>query len=76
MTERKSCSVGDLLEHRCPRFGLVRQWRVKGIHLGGMHQESVVHLESVSHIKSEEGPLIVPEALTRSLEIVFRAPRQ
>ena len=69
----KPFGVGDLLEWRCPNFGLTRQWRVNGIHLGGSNQESVCELVSVSHSPSGEGRMMVPEALLRGLHVAYHA---
>lgn len=62
---------GDLLEYRCPRFGIVTQWRVEGIHLGALHQQSVVEVTPVTHGETPEAKvMMVPEEMTRSLPII------
>lgn len=66
---------GDLLEYRCPRFGIVTQWRVEGIHLGGLNTESVVHVTSITRRPSATAPspMLIPEQMIRHLPII-RAP--
>lgn len=64
--------VGDMLEFRCPSFGLVTQWKVEGIHLGGLNQESLIELRSVTKVNptNEVWRMAVPEQMTRALTIV------
>lgn len=67
--------VNDILEYRCPRFGLIWQWRVVGIYLGAEHQESLIELTSLTRrpgIASgmeRASTMLVPEPMTRSLNI-------
>lgn len=76
MCDQEYCQPGDLLEYRCPKFGIVWQWRVRSVCLGIPRQESLVEL---SPIMAEPGldkngvrvpTTWVPEVLTRSLRIV------
>lgn len=62
---------GDLLEFRCPRFGLVTQWKVVGIHLGALRVESLIALDPITN-KPAEGydTVMVPEEMTRAMTIV------
>lgn len=74
----KKMNVGDLIEYRCPKFGLVTQWRVLSVCLGAERQESLIELEPVTNSPGHgtEGTVMptvwVPEQLTRGLEIAFR----
>lgn len=67
--------VDDILEYRCPRFGLVWQWRVVGIYLGAEHQESLIELKPLTNrpgYASGMGPIdtsFVPEPMTRLLNV-------
>ena len=67
---------GDLLEQRCPRFGVMFQWKVESVCLGSVGQESVIGVSSVG-IKQGVGTdgvnriMWVPEPMTRHLS-VFR----
>lgn len=62
---------GDYLEHRCPRFGIVTQWRVAGIYLGGLNQESVLAVESVTRTPpTGHAAMMVPEQMVRNLSII------
>lgn len=66
--------VGDLLEYRCPRFGLVTQWRVKGIHPGALRVESLIELSPVTNRPAPcYATVMVPVELTRNLTII-RSP--
>ena len=67
---------GDLLEYRCPNFGIVWQWRVHSVNIGASRQEGLIE---VSPVMSKPGadlnhnPLEtvwVPEPMTRGLRIV------
>jgi len=67
---------GDVLRWQCPTYqDNVHRWRVRGVHLGGLGEESLVEMEVISHSHGwtqEEGPhrvVFVPEVLVRSLEI-------
>jgi hypothetical protein len=71
--------VGNILEWRCSRFPhVVHRWRVLGVYLGGLGQESLIEIESLTH-KPGEVPdlspfglptLWVPEPLLRNLMVV------
>ena len=69
---------GDLLEYRCPRFGIVWQWRVQSVCLGTVHEESLIELSSV-HLLPGKGTrntthetMWVPEPMTRGLSLIER----
>ncbi len=66
---------GDILRWQCPKFPAnVHRWRVLGVHLGAVGQESLIECESVTH-----GPghahavpfqyVYIPEVLVRALII-------
>ncbi|KEP71745.1 hypothetical protein DL1_00025 [Thioclava dalianensis] len=62
---------GDMLEYRCPRFGLVTQWKVAGIHLGALHVESMIEVQPLTNkpaVGNEK--MMVPEKMTRGLTII------
>ena len=76
MNDRKHPKPGDMLEYRCPRFGIVWQWRVLSVCLGGLRQEGLIE---VSPVMASPGsgltgkPLEtvwVPEPMTRMLTLV------
>ena len=75
MTAEKHPAPGDLLEYRCPRFGIVWQWRVESVCLGAINQESLVELRSV-HLRPGYGTdgvhetMWVPEPMTRAMALV------
>lgn len=75
--ENHNMMPGDLLEYRCPEFGVVFQWRVFGIYLGASGQESLVEVGPVHQkpgtdsLNREHARMMVPEPMTRSLT-VFR----
>lgn len=66
---------GDILEYRCPKFGIVWQWRVLSVCLGASRQEGLIEVEPVmagygfAHSKRME-TVWVPEPMTRSLALV------
>ena len=75
MTERLHPRPDDLLEYRCPKFGIMWQWRVHSVHLGAEHQESLIEVEAVMAAPGETGRgtarrTWVPEPMTRNLTIV------
>lgn len=76
MSEQEFCQVGDLLEYRCPRTGVVWQWRVLSVCLGAPRQESLVELSPIMADPGLDSNGVrvpttwVPEVLTRSLTIV------
>lgn len=67
---------GHLLEYRCPKFGLVFQWRVLGIFLGGERQEGLIEVEPVMRSPGSDSygrtheRMMVPEPMTRGLTLV------
>lgn len=69
---------GDTVEWRDDVFGYHRRWKVHGIHLGAMGQESVVCLEAVDLAPAWDEialPLMwVPEVLLRQCRIAKTAP--
>ena len=73
-------NVGDLLEYRCPKFGLVTQWRVLSVCLGAERQESLIELRPITNapgVGTSGGHMQtvwVPEQLTRGLTVA--APAQ
>ena len=72
----KILNVNDILEYRCPNQGLVWQWRVMSISLGGKNQESLIEIKPLTNTAglSHQGPMPttwVPEPMTRTLD-VFR----
>jgi hypothetical protein len=74
MEERTTPRPGDLLEYRCPNFGIVWQWRVLSVSLGAEQQESLIEVAPVMAApgNSNSGRLMttwVPEPMTRSLTI-------
>tara|TARA_R110000796_G_scaffold9452_6_gene32199 strand:- start:288 stop:530 length:243 start_codon:yes stop_codon:yes gene_type:complete len=56
---------GDLFEYRCPKFGIVWQWRIHGIYLGAIRQEGLIEVSDVAHER-----VMVPEPMTRGLTLV------
>lgn len=66
---------GHLLEYRCPRFGIMFQWRVIGIYLGATRQESMIEVEPVflspgTDSQGKKYPrMMVPEPMTRGLTV-------
>ena len=63
--------VYDILERRCPITGIMVQWRVIGIHLGGIGEESLIAIQPITkRLYGQNGPLMVPEPMTRDLKIV------
>ena len=71
----QSIKPGDLLEYRCPKFGIVWQWRVHSVHLGAERQESLIEVQSVWAAPGTNHHDVlyrtwVPEPMTRNLTIV------
>jgi hypothetical protein len=67
---------GDILEYRCPIFGIAFQWRVHGIFLGADHQESLIEVSPVMARPGEHsfnGTVFVPEPMTRNLHVLRKA---
>ena len=69
---------GDILEYRCPNFGIVWQWHVLSICHGADRQEGLIEVRPVmagdgfAHNKRMES-VWVPEPMTRGLS-VFATP--
>jgi hypothetical protein len=66
---------GDILEYRCPRFGIVWQWRVHGIYLGGLKQEGLIEVSAVMAAAGSDATgnyprTMVPEPMTRGLTLL------
>ena len=76
MAEQVYAKPGDLLEYRCPKFGIVWQWRVLSVCLGTERQESLIEIAPVmakpgQTIGGDLQPTVwVPEPLTRQLKVV------
>jgi hypothetical protein len=72
------CRPGDILEYRCPNFGIVFQWRVRSVCLGAARQESLVELSPIMAAPGVDAwgrnlaTTWVPEVLVRSLTIAAR----
>lgn len=72
--------VHDLLVWRDPR-GMAEShtWRVLGCHYGAVGQESVIHVENVSHKPGWTGPwenhvmMFIPACLLHQCEIIRKA---
>lgn len=66
---------GDVLRWQCPNFPEnIHRWRVFGVYLGALSEESLIELESLTHSPGfartrERQRVYVPEVLVRSLEI-------
>jgi hypothetical protein len=70
---------GDILEYRCPRFGIVWQWRVHGIYSGGAKQEGLIEVSPVmaaagSDATGNHPRAMVPEPMTRGLTLLKSCP--
>lgn len=66
---------GDMLEYRCPRFGIVWQWRVHGLYGGGERQEGLVEVSPVMGLPGSDATrtypkTMVPEPMTRGLTLI------
>lgn len=65
--------AGDILEYRCPRYGIVTQWEVDGIHLGALRVQSIVTLKPITKTPTDDcSVLVVPEEMTRAMTIIRR----
>jgi hypothetical protein len=65
----KHWKTGDII--RVPAYGGgYRVWRVSAVLLGGTSQESVIELETLDRIASEEGRLLVPIEILESTEFI------
>ena len=67
---------GDILRWQCPKFPQnVHRWRVFGVYIGALGQESLIECESITHTFGVTGPMeyhprvFIPEVLVRSLTI-------
>ena len=76
MADLSKMKPGDLLEYRCPRFGIVWQWRVISICIGAQRQESLIEVAPVManpgyDTEGQKRPTTwVPEPMTRNLTLV------
>jgi len=63
---------GDLLEYRCPHYGLVTQWRVVAVLLGAEGIQSLLEIEPLTKMMPPgvTGTLLVPEQMTRALKMI------
>ncbi len=66
MADRLHPKPGDLLEYRCPTFGIMWQWRVLGVYLGANALDSFIEVETVH---GGRPPFRIPEPLTRAVTI-------
>ena len=65
---------GDILRWQCPKFPAnVHRWRVLGVHLGALGQESLIECESITHspgsAEVHHPRVFIPEVLVRALTI-------
>ncbi len=67
---------GDVLRWQCPDFPHVtHRWRVFGVYIGAMGQESLIECESLTHTPGWTGPgsdhqrVFIPEPLVRQCVI-------
>lgn len=75
ITDFTQMRPGDMLEYRCPKFGLVTQWRVLGIHLGAERTESLIALAPITNAPAHGyDTVMVPEPMTRGLTIIRSEP--
>jgi len=74
MSEKLQPRPGDLLEYRCPDFGIVWQWRVHGVYLGAERQEGLIEVSPVmarpGQTPDTQPTVFVPEPMTRALTII------
>lgn len=75
MSDAIFCQPGDLLEYRCPKFGIVWQWHVHGVYLGASRQEGLIEVSPVMAQPGTKGDftaarVLVPEPMTRALTVV------
>lgn len=75
MSDVQSISPGDILEW-ANNMGSPHRWVVKGVHLGGVGEESLIEMEGLTHKPGWTGQwefhqiLWVPEVLVRNLRKV------
>ena len=77
MEERLYAQPGDLLEYRCPNFGIVWQWHVHGVYHGAARQEGLIEVSPVMAQPGVKGDftasrVLVPEPMTRGLKVIRR----
>jgi hypothetical protein len=75
MEERLYAKPGDILEYRCPNFGVVWQWHVHGVFLGASRQEGLIEVSPVMAQPGVKGDftaarVLVPEPMTRALKVI------
>lgn len=75
IVQHEEMMPGHLLEYRCPKFGIVFQWRVLGIYLGAERQESLIEIAPVMQAPGGDGrryveATLVPEPMTRCLTVI------
>ena len=80
MSEKTYCHPGDLLEYRCPTFGIVWQWHVHGVYLGAARQEGLIEVSPVMAQPGVKGDftasrVLVPEPMTRALKVIRKEPQ-
>ena len=74
--EHDQMQAGDILEYRCPKFGILWQWRILGIHLGATKQEGLIEVATVMQRAGTDGqgrtydPMMIPEPMTRTLDVI------
>ena len=75
LTDHTQMRPDDLLEYRCPRFGIVTQWRVVAVRIGALGVQSLIDVCPVTKASPYDtpAPLSVPEQMTRDLFIIRRA---
>lgn len=74
LTDHTKARPDDILEYRCPRFGIVTQWRIVAVRLGGTGVQSLIDVIPItkSAPPGTPAPFAVPEQMTRGLQIVRR----
>lgn len=81
MSDMNFCKPGDLLEYRCPNFGIVWQWHVHGVYHGAARQEGLIEVSPVMAQPGAKGDftasrVLVPEPMTRNLKVIRRGEGQ
>jgi hypothetical protein len=74
VTDYTQLRPNDLLEHRCPRFGIVAQWRVVAVRRGATGVQSLIDVIPVTKAAPNDtpAPFSVTEQMTRNLTIIRR----
>ena len=74
ITHHTQMRPDDLLEHRCPRFGIVTQWQVVAVRIGATGIQSLIDVTPVTNVSPYDtpAPFSVPEQMTRHLTIIRR----